>query len=130
MARPPSPARRPDSVRTQERKLDRLAARVGDLEIQMRALIASAGRRGGRRGAKPRKRTLFKNSMTLTEALRKLLKGRTMRVVEAAQAVQKAGWPLIGSTGSPMRELPDRCHGAVPSRHISKDNLVAMGTGS
>jgi len=98
LARPPSPARRPDSVRTQERKLDRLAARVGDLEIQMRALIASAGRRGGRRGAKPRKRTLFKNSMTLTEALRKLLKGRTMRVVEAAQAVQKAGYRTISKS--------------------------------
>jgi hypothetical protein len=70
-----------------------LAARLSRLDDQLRDLGASGDgvRMPGRRGAIPgRKRP--RNEMNLVEALARTLKGRTLGVTEAAEAVQKAGY--------------------------------------
>jgi len=94
-----------------------IAAQLANLESEINALggLAKAsknqgkvtrGRRRGRRAtSKVRRvkaggrsvrfrgaRTRAANSMTLTEALKKVLKGKTMGVTEVAKAVQKAGY--------------------------------------
>lgn len=71
---------------------DRLARRLSAIEDQLRAAgLATGGPSAGGRRTRP------KNSLTLVDALAKLLKGRTMSVTEASEAVQKAGY----STNSP-----------------------------
>lgn len=56
-----------------------------------------ATKRSAKRGRKPRKAnrgavTRSENSMTLTEALKKVLKNKTMGVTEVSNAVQKSGY--------------------------------------
>jgi hypothetical protein len=82
--------RRSRSVRKLERRRDALAARIEQLDEQIRRMGGSVsgnatGRRGGG-GARP------KNEMTLVEALSKALKSKTMGVSEVADAVQEAGY--------------------------------------
>jgi hypothetical protein len=72
-------------VGTLQRRRDRLAQRIADMDEQIRAMggqLRGLGRGGGR----------ARNAKSLPEALHALLKGRTMRVVDAAEAVQKAGY--------------------------------------
>lgn len=81
--------RRRRGLGTLQRKRARLAARLHAVEAQIAALggdgrAGAAGR--GRRGGRPR------NSMSLVEALSGALKGKTMSVQEAMDAVQRAGY--------------------------------------
>jgi hypothetical protein len=78
-----------------ERKHQKLLSQLAALEAQMAALGGpiSAGSSGGtaRRGRPPgRKRP--ENSSTLVDALAKTLKGKTMGVTEAAEAVVAGGY--------------------------------------
>jgi hypothetical protein len=76
-----------------ERRRDRLMSKVAALDEMISAL---GGATGGQFGRGPRKRP--HNDLTLVDALAKLLKGRTMSVTEAAEAVQKAGYKTSSST--------------------------------
>ena len=71
------------------RKRARLAAKLDALDTQISALGLKVGRGGN--GALPGGKK-YKNEMTLVEALAKALKGKTMGVAEAVEAVQKAGY--------------------------------------
>jgi phage-related minor tail protein len=89
--------RRARRVGTLQRRRDRLAGRIAALDDQIRDLGGSLNRalgRGGGRGRRPR------NEQTLPEALHALLKGKQMRVTDAAEAVQKAGYRTSGKTFS------------------------------
>ncbi|HLO41958.1 MAG TPA: hypothetical protein VK176_13110 [Phycisphaerales bacterium] len=66
------------------RRRDRLAARLAEVEDQIREAGLSSPGGGG--GVRPR------NEMSLVEALGKILKGKTMSVTDAAEAVQSAGY--------------------------------------
>lgn len=71
------------------KKRDKLLVRANELNKQIAALGLSPGKpEGGKR---------FRNEQTLPEALTALLKGRTMSVSEAAEAVQKAGYRTTSS---------------------------------
>jgi hypothetical protein len=67
------------------RRRERTAAKLRDLD----ALISSMG---GSPGRAPGARTRPKNETNLVDALAAALKGKTMGVTEAAEAVQKAGY--------------------------------------
>ncbi len=92
--------RREQTLVKLESRRDKLALQLEELNAEIEALGGSArsagrgraaGGTGKRRGAKPgRKRP--KNDMSLDDALAKLLKGKSMGVTEAAEAVQKAGY--------------------------------------
>lgn len=85
--------RRSRSVRKLERQRDRLAAKLEDLEEKIRLMGGSLNGHAGRgRRAGGTGRTRPKNDMTLIEALTKVLTGKTMRVVDAVEAVKKAGY--------------------------------------
>ena len=73
------------------RKRDRLLKLVAQLNAKLGDAAANNGspRRGGKRS---------KNEMSLVDALRKVMKGRTMGVQEAADAVQKAGYRSSSKT--------------------------------
>jgi hypothetical protein len=78
---------------TLRRKRSRLLAKVAALDERIRDLGGSVGGvpRRGRVGAIPgRKRP--RNETNLADALAKVLKGKTMGVTEAAEAVQRAGY--------------------------------------
>ena len=78
--------RRQRKVATIQRRRGRLADKLAALDDQIRELGgAGAALRGGT-GRRPR------NNATLAEALHEVLKSKTMRVTDAAQAVQKAGY--------------------------------------
>jgi hypothetical protein len=85
--------RRSRRLPTLERRRDRLMAKVAALDEMISALGGAAG---GQFGRGPRKRP--HNETTLIDALAKLLKGRTMSVTDAAEAVQKAGYKTSSST--------------------------------
>jgi hypothetical protein len=69
------------------RKRATLLARVSVLDKRIEALGGTTGGRSpGRAGGRPR------NEMTLNDALERALKGKTLSVNEAAEAVQKAGY--------------------------------------
>lgn len=88
--------RRQGRVRTLERRRDRLASKLAALDRQIEAAGGSAGGMGrGRAGATGRRRP--QNTMTLTEALGKVLADKTMSVTEAAEAVQRAGYKTNSS---------------------------------
>ena len=79
--------RRERSVGKLERKRRGLEVQLRDLDDQITAMGgrvsgAARGRRGGR----------VRNEKTLNETLAKILSGKTMRVTDAAEAVQKAGY--------------------------------------
>ena len=57
-----------------------------------------AGRRGRPRGTGKKIGKRPKNKMTLQEAMKKVLKGRTLSVTEIAAAVKKAGYKSSSST--------------------------------
>jgi len=85
--------RRSRSVRKLERQRVRLAAKLEDLEEKIRLMGGSLNGHAGRgRRAGGTGRTRPKNDMTLIEALTKVLTGKTMRVVDAVEAVKKAGY--------------------------------------
>ena len=67
------------------RRREQLIARLADLERQIEAA-------GGEAVALPSERRRPRNELTLTEALAKVLAGRTMSVAEAADAVQHLGY--------------------------------------
>jgi hypothetical protein len=69
-----------------QRRRDRVAARVAALDEQIAALGGTS--RNGYGGGRKRPR----NEMKLVDALAQTLKGKTMRVMDAAEAVQKAGY--------------------------------------
>jgi len=78
--------RRQRSVGSLESRRAKLLAKLQHIE----SLIAEMGgnTEGGRRGGGTRP----KNSMTLTETLAKVLATKTMSVVEASEAVKRAGY--------------------------------------
>jgi hypothetical protein len=65
------------------RRRQTLLTKIAALDAQIAAAGASPGKSG-----EPRPR----NEMSLMEALRRVLKGKTMSVTDAAEAVQKAGY--------------------------------------
>ncbi|MBL8991650.1 MAG: hypothetical protein JNJ48_08740 [Phycisphaerae bacterium] len=71
--------RRQRSTRTLIKQRARLQAKLDALDAKIRAAGVQTGGRA-------------RNSMSLAEALAKLLKGKTMRVNEAADAVRAAGY--------------------------------------
>lgn len=73
-------ARRQRAAGALVKKRARLAAKLAALDAKIRA---AGGQTGGGRA---------RNPMSLAEALAKLLKGKTMRVNEAAEAVRAAGY--------------------------------------
>lgn len=79
--------RRQRSVVALESKRDKLLKQLRDLETVIRSIR-------GKNASSPRatagKRP--KNSMTLTQALEKVLANKTMSVTDAAQSVQAAGY--------------------------------------
>ena len=94
--------RRERTLVTLETRRDKLMGQVEEIEAEIESLAGSAPapraaapakKKAARKSAKKvsgRKRP--KNAMKLDEALAKLLKGKTMGVTEAAEAVQKAGY--------------------------------------
>lgn len=78
--------RRNKTVKTLERKRDKLAQQLADIDAEIIALGGDgvASRAGVRR--RPR------NEMNLEESLIKLLKNKTMSVTDTAENVQKAGY--------------------------------------
>lgn len=75
--------RRAKSLRTLERKRDKLAKKLASLDAQIAASGGSSAR--GRR-SRPQ------NSMTLVQAMEKSLAGKTLGVTELANAVKKDGY--------------------------------------
>lgn len=79
-------ARRQRYVATLERRKERLLQRVASLDQQIRA-------NGGANGAlRMGKRTRAHNDVSLIDALAETLKGKTLSVTAAAEAVQKDGY--------------------------------------
>jgi hypothetical protein len=80
-------ARRERYVATLERRKNKLLRRVAALDEQITAHGGTSGRAewGGRR-------TRARNEVNLIDALAEILKGKTMSVTEAAEAVQKNGY--------------------------------------
>lgn len=72
------------------RKRAKLMEKVAAIDAQLAALGLKAS--GGASGGGMIGRTRPQNSQSLVEALAKLLKGKTMGVTEAAEAVVKAGY--------------------------------------
>ncbi|MCC6428053.1 MAG: hypothetical protein IT435_14685 [Phycisphaerales bacterium] len=66
------------------RRRNKLAAKLAALDAQIRSHGVSVGGGGG--GTRPR------NEMNLVESLAKVLKGKTLSVTDAAEAVQAAGY--------------------------------------
>ena len=81
-------------LKKRDRLLKRLAAVTVKLEaagIESDAPVRVGARGATARGARgPRRRP--RNEMNLVEALAQLLKGKTMSVTDAAEAVQRAGY--------------------------------------
>lgn len=75
-------------------KRDRLAAQVAELDREIASLGGPGSTKSGGLGVTaaglPRRRP--RNEQSLNEALRDVLKGNTMSVTEAAEAVQAAGY--------------------------------------
>lgn len=65
------------------RRRQTLLKKIASLDAQ---IVAAGGSPGKSAGPRPR------NEMSLVEALRQALKGKTMSVTDAAEAVQKAGY--------------------------------------
>jgi hypothetical protein len=86
--------RRQRSVGKLQRKRSALVSRLAQLDDQIRSMGGSTNGfavRGSRGGGRPR------NDMTLTQALQKVLSGKTLRVTDAADAVQRAGYRTSSS---------------------------------
>ncbi len=67
----------------------RLLARLSEVEEQIRRDGIAAGASGA--GSRPR------NEMNLVESLAKVLKGKTLSVTKAAEAVQAAGYRTVAA---------------------------------
>lgn len=80
--------RRSKSLRSLERKRDRLSQQLADIEAEIIALGGESG--AAIHGVGPRKRP--RNDMNLEEALIKLLKNKTLSVTDTAEQVQKSGY--------------------------------------
>lgn len=82
--------RRARSTRGLHKRREKLLAKLSELDQQILAAGGSLNGGGVGRGGPGRRRA--QNSMSLVEALAKVLKGKTMSVTEAAAAAQKAGY--------------------------------------
>lgn len=85
-------ARRQRSTRSLQQKRAKLLKKLAALDAQITAAGGSVGSVPGGKGVGARGGTRPKNEMSLVDALGKVLKGKTMGVAEAAEAVQKAGY--------------------------------------
>lgn len=88
-------ARRQGNVGALERRRAKLQRELAEVEAKIAANGGAVGRGGSRGGWKKAasgggKRP--KNTVQLLDALKDLLKGKTMSVTEASEAVQKAGY--------------------------------------
>ncbi len=81
--------RRQRSTGTLARRRDKLMAKINALNSQIQQLGGSVNGGGGKSGGKWSRP---KNDMNLAEALGQVLKGKTLSVTDAAEAVQKAGY--------------------------------------
>ena len=77
--------RRKGGLKTLERRRAKIVVKLSRLDDQIQALGGIVGGRG-RGGGRPR------NEMSLTETLAQVVKGKSMSVTDAAEAVQKAGY--------------------------------------
>jgi hypothetical protein len=84
--------RRQRTVGTLERRRAALLKKVAALDAEIMANGGAAGGRGAWSRAGGGVRTRPKNEVQLLDALKAALKGKTMSVTEAAEAVQKAGY--------------------------------------
>lgn len=80
-------ARRQRYVATLERRRQRLLDRIAEIDEQIRANGGSNGL-----GRSLGKRSRARNEVSLIDALAQTLKGKTMSVTEAAEAVQRDGY--------------------------------------
>jgi hypothetical protein len=77
------------------KKRARLVAELARIDEQIAALSGAAARAPGRRTSRARSSagaTRARNSMTLVEALQKVLDGKSLRVNDAIDAVRKIGY--------------------------------------
>lgn len=96
--------RRHRTIGTLERRRATLLKKIAALDAEIQANGGSANGAWSRAGGGVRKRP--KNEMQLVDALKKVLKGKTMSVTDAAEAVQKAGY----QTSSPsFRVIVNQC---------------------
>lgn len=72
------------------RRRETVAAKLAKIDAELAALGIVSGRGKGAVATGGRKRPV--NEMNLVQSLQKVLKGKTMGVTEAAQAVTKAGY--------------------------------------
>jgi hypothetical protein len=84
--------RRQRSVGTMQKKRAKLAAKLATLDAQLSALGASLGAGGASGAGMAGGRRRPKNDKNLVESLAIVMKGKTLGVSEAADAVQKAGY--------------------------------------
>lgn len=77
------------------RKREQLLGKVAEIEAIINSL---GGPAGGSRVALPPGRKRPKNDSNLVEALYELLKGKTMSVTDATEAVQQAGYKTTSKT--------------------------------
>jgi hypothetical protein len=86
--------RRRRSIAPLQKKRDRLMSKVALIDRQLAALGEAPTNGVGRGGT--RRRAV--NKQPLVDALYSVMKGKTMSVGEAAEAVQKAGYKTYSST--------------------------------
>lgn len=84
--------RRQAGASTLIRRRDTIAAKLAKVDAELAALGIQGGRSSGKGPAIPAGRKRPINDMNLVEYLQKVLKGKTMGVTEAANAVMKAGY--------------------------------------
>lgn len=75
-----------------QRRRDTLARKLDALDAQIHQMGGVGSRRGGSMGRRA------SNKQTLAEALHDILRGKTMSVTDAAQAVQQAGYKTNSRT--------------------------------
>jgi multidrug resistance efflux pump len=79
--------RRERATGTLTKRRDKVQVKLDALEAQIERMGGSVNGRGRATGGRR-----AKNDMTLTEALAKAIRGRSMSVTDAAEAVQKLGY--------------------------------------
>lgn len=82
-------SRRRKTVGALERRRATLLKKLAALDAE---IAANGGTSGGRAARAGTGRTRARNETNLLDALKEVLKGKTMSVTDAAEAVQKAGY--------------------------------------
>lgn len=88
--------RRERQLRTLQRRREKLVAKLTALDSHIGDAGGFIARANSLAGIGPRRRP--HNEMNLVDSLARTLKGKTMSVMEAADAVQKAGYKTTSAT--------------------------------